>query len=150
MSKIKFTWGTGIFLFIVLFVAVGLFFLWYTFTIHISMVEEDYYPKELRHEEQLNKIRNANALQHQILIVIDNELVTVTMPMEMQGKHLIGQIHVYRPSDETLDLILPLVPDTAGNQTIARSKLVKGKYIFKVDWALGNVKYYQEQEIFIP
>jgi len=146
----KFTWGTGIFIYIVLFVMICLAFIWYTTTLHINMVEEDYYPKELRHEEQLNKERNANALHERMQIAIKRDSLKLILPGEMHGKKLTGQIHIYRPSDETLDLLLPLRPDTAGMQSVSRARLAKGKYIVKVEWATVTTKYYEEQEIFIP
>ena len=146
----KFTWGTGIFIFIVLFVITCLSFLWYTQTLHISLVEEDYYPKELRHEEHLNKIRNANLLHERIKFLVGKEQVSVILPAEMRGKPLTGQIHVYRPSDEKLDLILPMIPDTAGLQNIPLAKFTKGKYIVKVEWSSGKKQYYEEEEIYIP
>jgi hypothetical protein len=68
----------------------------------------------------------------------------------MHGMPLTGQIHVYRPSDEALDFILPLKPDTAGVQLIPSGKMAKGKYIIKLDWVSGTTQYYDEEEIYIP
>jgi nitrogen fixation protein FixH len=146
----KFNWGTGIFIFIVLFLAVCMLFLWYTRTMEINMVEEDYYPKELKHEEHMNKIRNADALPDRMKVVVGEELVSITMPEGMRGKQVTGKIHIYRPSDEKLDVSLRLATDTSGLQSIPRSGLVKGRYIVKVEWLAGKTEYYQEADIYIP
>lgn len=146
----KLNWGSGLLAFIVFFVLVSLGFLFYTTTVDIDLVEQDYYPKELRHEEHLSKIRNANSLRNRIVVTVHENHVSMLMPEELHGKLLTGEIHVYRPSDERLDFIVPVSTDTAGIQLISRSGMVKGKYILKVDWSLDKTRYYQETEFYIP
>ena len=63
---------------------------------------------------------------------------------------LTGQVHIYRPSDETLDLFIPVTPDTAMVQKIPLAKMKHGKYIVKVEWQSGKTGFYKEQEVFIP
>jgi len=146
----KWNWGTGIFIVIVLFLGACAAFIIYSQHQKWSMVEEDYYPKELRHEEKLVKMRNANALIAQLGVTLDTLNMILQFPVDFRGMKLTGSIDIYRPSDETLDLILPIAIDTALTQLIPLHKLSKGRYVVKVDWSSGRTNYFTERDVFIP
>jgi hypothetical protein len=146
----KWNWGTGIFLVIVAFLAVCVAFIIYSQHQKWSMVEEDYYPKELRHEEKLVKMRNADALTTQLQVKLDPLNLVLQFPDDFRGKTITGNIDIYRPSDEKLDVILPVAPDTSLTQLVSLKKLTQGRYVVKVDWTSGGKDYYKEQDIFIP
>ena len=135
---------------IVLFLGACVAFIIYSQGQKWSMVEEDYYPKELRHEEKLVKMRNANSLSVPMRIAIENQNLVIHFPADFRGKKLLGTIDIYRPSDETLDLILPVATDTALIQLIPLKRLSKGRYVVKVDWSSEGRDYFKEQDIFIP
>jgi hypothetical protein len=146
----KWNWGTGIFIVIVIFLVACVAFIIYTRGQKWSLVEEDYYPRELRHEEKLVKMRNANALSEQLLVTLGQQSLAVKFPVDFRGKGLTGMINIYRPSDEAMDVILPVTVDTSLVQLIPLNKLSKGRYVVKVDWTSGGKDYYKEQDIFIP
>jgi hypothetical protein len=146
----KWNWGTGIFIVIVLFVGASVAFLIYAQHETWSMVEEDYYPKELRHEEKLVKMRNANALSAPLQISHDKTNLILQFPVDFAGMTITGKIDVYRPSDETLDVISEITVDSSLVQLIPLSKLTKGRYVVKVDWSSAGKNYFKEQDIFIP
>jgi hypothetical protein len=146
----KWNWGTGIFIVIVMFLGACVAFIIYSQHQKWSMVEEDYYPKELRHEEKLVKMRNANALTMQLQVTLDKSNLTIRFPADFKGKGLAGNIDIYRPSDEKLDVILPVSVDTCLTQLIPLNKLSHGRYVVKVDWTSGGMGYFKEQDIFIP
>ena len=146
----KFNWGTGIFIFIVLFVITCGVFLYYAATQRFSLVEEDYYPKELRYEEKLVKMRNVSALSETVRIGIESNQLAIRFPAYFRGKKIEGTIKVYRPSNENLDVNLPIAVDTALCCNIPLSRLSHGKYVVKVDWNSDGKGYYMENERFIP
>ena len=146
----KLNWGSGIFLFIGLFLAVCFAFIIYTARERWSLVEEDYYPKELRHEEKLVKMRNANGLKEQLQFKIDKSNLILQFPVDFRGKPMNGKVDVYRPSDETLDLIIPVSVDTSLVQFIPINKLIHGRYVVKVEWSSEGKDYYKELDVYIP
>ena len=146
----KFHWGTGIFIFIVLFVITCGVFLYYATTQRFSLVEEDYYPKELRYEEKLVKMRNANGLSMPLQVKLENPNLVIRFPGDFRGRQLAGSIDIYRPSDEKLDIVLPVAADTSLTQSVPLSRLSKGRYIVKVDWTSDGKAYYKEVDVFIP
>jgi hypothetical protein len=146
----KLNWGSGIFLFILLFLAACSAFIIYTTREKWSLVEEDYYPKELRHEEKLVKMRNANGLKEQLQFRFDKSSLILQFPADFHGKAMTGKVDVYRPSDETLDLIIPVSVDTSLVQLIPLNKLSHGRYVMKVEWRSEGKEYYKELDIYIP
>lgn len=146
----KWNWGTGIFIVIVLFIGACVAFIIYTQSNKWSLVEEDYYPKELRHEEKLVKIRNTQGLSEPLQINLDKTYLILHFPGDFRGKAIKGTITIYRPSDEKLDVILPVGIDTSLTQLIPRHTLTQGRYVVKVDWTSAGKDYFKEQDIFIP
>ncbi len=146
----KWNWGTGIFIVIVLFLGACAAFIIYSQSQKWSMVEEDYYPKELRHEEKLVKMRNANSLIDPLTVTMEQSNVVIRFPYEFKGNELKGKIDIYRPSDESLDLVIPIVTDTALVQLIPLNRLSAGRYVVKVEWSSGGKDFFKEQDIFIP
>ena len=146
----KWNWGTGIFLVIVIFlVACAVFFI-YSNRMTISFVEDDYYPKELRHEEKLVKMRRVAALNHPFMATINNDDLVIQYPLDLKDSVLDGTLLIYRPSDETLDLVFPVDPDTALIQRISRQKLVSGRYVIKAEWTVSGTSYYKELDLYVP
>jgi hypothetical protein len=147
---IKWNWGTGIFIFIVFFMAACIAFLIYTHNQDWSLVEEDYYPKELRHEEKLVKMRNVSALTGQFRIAMEPSGLIIGFPADFRGSAMTGTVQIYRPSDEKLDIVLPVVLDSSLSMSIPASRLFHGKYVVKADWSANGKEYYLEKEVFVP
>lgn len=133
-----------------MFMAACIFFLIYSGTQKWSLVEDDYYPKELKHEEKLVKIRNVNDLKGQFKINVTKEEVTVCFPDDFRNQKITGTVHIYRPSDETLDFILQVNLDSLMTMHIPGSRFRHGKYLIKADWSGLSRNFYFEKEIFIP
>lgn len=150
MTKLKFHWGTGIFLFIGLFFITAVSFVIWSTTQDISLVEKDYYPKGVKFDEQRQKIANTNALPQKITANVSKEHILLQFPKISGLDQASGTIWVYRPSDESKDIRIPVKPDTSGLQVIPRSQLIVGKYLLKIDWTVNAVPYYQEFDLYLP
>jgi hypothetical protein len=146
----RWNWGTGILIVIILFLGACVAFIIYSQGQKWNLVEEDYYARELRHEEKLIKMRNANALSMQLHVKIDSAGLIINFPGDFKGRLLTGNIDIYRPSDEKLDIRIPVAADTALIQRIPIHKLCRGRYILKVEWRSEGTDYYQEQDLYIP
>lgn len=147
--KIRWGWGTGITIVIIIFVTLCAIFLVFAFNQRIVLTEEDYYPKELRHEEKLVKMRNANALSKPLECAVSSSGIIIVFPSDFKGKLLNGTVHLYRPSDEKLDQIVPVTVDTTLQMTIPSDKLRRGKYLLKAEWQCEDTDYYVEKELFV-
>lgn len=147
--KIKFNWGTGISLFIILFFIALFVFVRYALFQQVNLVEEDYYGKELMYEAHIQKVKNMKALSEKISVNINKQHLTLMLPGSFVNKNVTGTIHFYRPSNYELDHRIPLEPDTNGIQLINLKNLVTGKYIIKLDWMSDSTGYYQEETIIL-
>ncbi len=114
------------------------------------MVEEDYYPKELKHEQVLVKMRNYNSLSEPLTLHVNQLSVQIHFPVYFKGQKLGGHVQVYRPSDKNLDYLVPVSIDSTLVQSIPISHFRHGNYVIKIDWYASGKAYYKEQELFIP
>lgn len=140
----KFNWGTGIALVIIVFLIAVISFVLFTTTIPIDLVEEDYYPRELNYQEQITMQANTDALEEKLTFEKTDSLLLVSFPDFFRGKVVSGTILVYRPSDHTQDKLYPIELDSNNFFYIPAFRLLPGKYILKANWTCEGIPYYQE------
>ena len=148
--KIKFNWGTGIFIVIIIFLASVAFRIYLSYQQEINLVSSDYYPKGTNYQEQIDKEKNTSKLEGKVGVSLKpNNTIEILFPKDFQGRAVEGDIWVYRPSDYKKDHHFPIVPDDSLKQYVEIPDLMKGKYIVKLDWKSGEEGFYVEREIFI-
>ena len=141
--NININWGTGILIFIVIFFIAIFSFLYFSFQQQIDLVEEDYYPREIAYQKQIDKINKLEKLGEKISIQKEEGMLILSFPEAHKNK-IEGKIIIYRPSDAGMDIILDIVTDQNNRQFIPSAQLNAGKYIFKIDWTCEGEGYYQE------
>ncbi len=147
--KIKFNWGTGIFIFLILFFISIFWFVIFSFTVRQDLVEDDYYPKELEYEQQIQKQQNVTQLGEKISIRKEAEQLFLQFPKTQADDEIKGQILVYRPSDSRLDETHNIKLNSLNEQQLNTSKFRSGKYVLKIGWSYQEKAFYQEIIIFI-
>jgi hypothetical protein len=145
----KFNWGTGMVLVLVVFMAGIGVMVYIAFKNNINLVHEDYYPRELAHQTMIDKRNNALALPKQVSIEYDSDYIEVGFPDFFNFEKIKGEIHLFRPSSGIKDLYFLINPDSLGKQQIPTAALDKGKYIVKVEWEFDNIFYYTEKNVYI-
>ncbi|MEA1898706.1 MAG: FixH family protein [Bacteroidota bacterium] len=147
--KLKFNWGTGIFIVIILGV------LWYISLAIFStrqefyLVENDYYSRGINHEKHIEKVRNAQALNEKFSIEVLKDSLILKIPDWDTGKVVQGTIWFYRPDNANDDYSLALAIDDDGRQAIDTKSRRKGKYLIKLDWQMNNIEYYYEKSVML-
>jgi hypothetical protein len=144
----KFNWGTGILITIVIFflAIVGIFI--YSSNLDINLVEENYYEKEIAYQEKIDRIKNTEALEGKILIQLEDKVLRIDFPDFFNGKKSEGHILFYRPSDPAKDFVVSLQLNDSSFQAVDASRLDPGRYMVKIDWTTDGVSYYIEEPIF--
>jgi hypothetical protein len=142
--KIKFDWGTGIFIFIALFLLTNAFVIYKSFQQKNDLVAEEYYPQGLEYQKQIDRFSKANALSGPIIISQNAQSLTITYPKDFKGKDIKGEVVFFRPSDETADFHDSIRFDTALIQQIPVQKMIAGKYIAKFFWKMDGKEYASE------
>jgi hypothetical protein len=145
--KLKFNWGSGIFIFLIIFFIAIFWFVIFSFNLRQDLVEDDYYPKELKYEEQIQKQENLIELGEEIAVHNDGEFLHFQFPKSQNEDEIIGQILIYRPSDSRLDQSHYIKLDSLNEQKLNTSKFLRGKYILKIAWTYQEKAFYQELTI---
>jgi hypothetical protein len=145
----KFNWGRGIFLTYALFLVVIISMVVYMSSIDVNLVTEDYYEKELKHQEQIDKEARANQLPEKLKIIVRQNIVDLTFPSMFKPYEISGLVQFYRPSDSRYDFRVKIELNDSLKQTITTSTIQKGYWRIKVDWSAKNNDYFNEKLVMI-
>ena len=149
MMKMKFNWGTGIFIVIVIFLVAVIAFFIFINSLDINLVEDNYYEKELVYQERIDKINNTSALAGKIKIIQEPGLIIIQFPDIDPAFIPEGSLLFYRPSDPGKDFTVPLQLSDSLRQAFDVSGLDKGRWMLKLDWKMGGNEYYFEEAVII-
>jgi hypothetical protein len=137
-------WGKGIVITLIVFISlmVGLV----TICVKqddIHLVTQNYYEEEIKYQDQIEKMINANSLDYKVLIY-DNQLKKVDLHLPVGSK---GTMHLFRPSDARLDQKIDFdVTNTNANAFDLKS-LKPGYWKLKLTWSENGVDYFHEEKI---
>ncbi len=137
-------WGWKITIAIIVYMIGIISVVWYTMTLDVNLVSEDYYKQELAYEEQITRQKNTAALPEKPTFAFsaDRKLVILTFPDGLQPEQ--GTITFYRPSDFTKDRTFKIELDEHNQQGFTISGFVPGLWRIKLLWEKEGKSYYQE------
>jgi len=145
----KISWGTGIVLAFVGFIA---FIMYFIVSMNVDdkydhdLVSEDYYGEELKYQKDIDKLKNAKSLVTNISYERTEDGLKINFPEDIDYKKITGKMFLYRPSNKQLDfetaisLSNPylLIPD---------KRLVDGRWNIKIDWQYKGKSYLFKESI---
>ncbi|HWQ34696.1 MAG TPA: FixH family protein [Blastocatellia bacterium] len=140
----KSMWGWGIAIVYGLFALGTLGVVAFTMTQKIELVSPDYYAKEVAYERQIERIRQADAIEQQVACELsrDGRIIEVRLPAAMSDAR--GTVTFYRPSSSAMDREVPLAPDASGVQRIPTDRLAAGFWRVRLLWKSQGREYYRE------
>jgi hypothetical protein len=148
--KIKWNWGTGLFIGASLFILMIGVFAYFMFQQSNDLVERDYYPKALVYQQRIDKLNNTAQLVEKAKVENLSGSVIIRFPSSFQPDSISGTVQFYRPSGVSGDVNVPIRLDSSGVMAYPVSGLIKGNYLVKIDYNYGNKGYYQEESLFVP
>lgn len=137
-------WGKGILLTIIAFV--GFILTLVVISVRqddIHLVTENYYEKELKYQEHIDRETSAAGLNREVL-VFDAVSKSMVLDLPVGAK---GDLKLFRPSDERLDQELYLDILEEGKTTVPLEKLKSGYWKVQLTWTENGVDFYQEKKI---
>lgn len=144
----KFHWGTGILIFLIMFLLAAGFFIAFAMRQDVSLVHEDYYERGVDHSDQI-KVQERSAPFADALYTRQDESSLFVGVKEEQAAFMDSAfLVIYRPSDQNLDLDYPFDP-SRGELVIPMEELKAGRYILKLNWSSGGLKYETENTVVI-
>lgn len=146
--KISWNWGTKLFILIILFIFSVFFRVFLSYQRDVDLISNDYYPKGINYQKQINKKNNTSKLSADIHVLQTKDSVIIKFP-ELKGE-ITGQLYFYRPSNQKHDFKKNIKFDDNSIQKIDKKILKNGKYILKTDWKLNDsIAYYTELDVII-
>jgi hypothetical protein len=112
----------------------------------INLVSKDYYRDELKYQQKLDQINNANHLSHLPVINIENGEAKILFDEDQHVQN--GQLKIERPSNDKLDRHFSLTPDQSV-QAFNLGNWKPGLYRASVAWMMDGKKYYFEKQIIL-
>ena len=143
-------WGYRIIIAYLLFVGILGVLAFKSFRSKVNLVAPDYYKQELAYQQQIDKIMNAAALEHPLIIELlaEHRSLIIRFPSSQVG--LQGKVTLYRPSNSDLDRTWKLQPDHENRQFISLKDMAEGLWKVKVEWEANGTSFYQQKNIYVP
>lgn len=136
----KFNFGTGIAVFLILFVVAIISFVIFAHRQDVNLVHANYYEKGVDHTRQMQKEARSAVFSGQIDLTDNGNFIKIIFQPGLAATIKTGEIIFFRPSDHTKDVSVPL--DLKGNVFICnKDRLIPGRYIAKIIWQAGNLDY---------
>ncbi len=145
--KIKFNWGTGIVLALVIMVSGMTYLVSIAVRQDFDLVDKDYYQKSVNYQQHIEKVRNTESLAEKVRFEQTTDSLKIVFPNIGETKDYKGEIHFYSPVAEKRDTTFAVKPDAKYCQQLELKKLQVGRYEVKIDWSVNKTDYYQEAEI---
>lgn len=114
-----------------------------------GLVEENYYEKDLRYQEQIERMARTDTLTENLVFKQTNGFIEIKFPAIFTSLEVNGEIQFYRPSDPRLDKIIQLKLDDNNNQIFDVTNMEHGAWIVKLKWSANDLEYYTEKRIFL-
>lgn len=109
----------------------------------IHLVTQNYYEEEIKYQEQIDKIANAQKLDYDALAYMaENKTANLVLPEGAEGV-----LHLFRPSDARLDQKFAVKMQGKDALSIDLGHLQSGYWKMKLSWQEGDTEYYLEEQI---
>lgn len=136
----KFNWGTGIFIFLVIFLLACTAFIIFAMKQGVNLVHKDYYEKGVNYTEQMHVTARSKPFYNRVKTSLQNEFFSIDFDGALASKIDSGNVIMFRPSDSRQDVAVPLLI-SENSVKIAKGNLIPGRYILKIYWYSEGLKY---------
>lgn len=146
----KFHWGTGIFIFLAIFILALGFILYKSKQVDNSLVLDKYYEEDLKYQSKYEKINNYVELTRKINFtrLAGGDTLQLVFPYE-EGRSHVGTISFYRANDSNQDKSMPVKIQQDSLMNIPLQPYATGKWTIKIDWMWGKTPLYTEYDIIL-
>ena len=113
----------------------------------VDLVAPNYYEQELKYQDKIDGMNNLSAESNVIIIVQKEGTISFNFSKEMGTAQ--GHILFFKPDNASSDFETEIKTNAEGVQNIDTKELSKGTYLVKIDWKLGDKKFFKEERISI-
>jgi len=147
----RLNWGIIIVILYTGLILLVLIMVMFSFTQKVDLVTDNYYEKELKYQEQIDKIKRTDQLSDKLDFKINSRIAYIKFPNKPDPENPNNLIHFYRPSNSNYDRIVKISTDSTNLQKIElnKEKFSKGFWRVMINWISGGIAYYTEKEFFL-
>lgn len=146
---LKFNWGTGIFISIVLFMIITVILTVIFMNRRVDLVTNNYYEKTLTYQNQIDTYKRTAGLKEKVSFNYADNKINVSFPGSFLHEVNNGKLYFYRPSDSRKDFTIPIQLDERGSQIVNTTKIDKGYWKVEIQWTMNNQNYLMEKSVLI-
>ena len=145
----KFNWGTGIVVTIIVFIA---FIMYFVITMSTDntyshdLVTDKYYQAELNYQQEIDAEKNAKSLKEKVTIEKNSKGLKINFPKYFNPKSIEGKVFLYRPSSKQLYFEIP-ISISKSYLLVPEQRLVDGRWNMKIFWKHKNTNYLIKKEL---
>lgn len=142
------SWGNKLLLVFVGFAALIGTLVYKAVNTKFDLVSDDYYKDELKYQQTIDGINNANKLSA-VAVTETASHVVIQLPIELKGVKVEGEAWFYCKTNAALDKKIALNLNADAQQLVEKSQLAKAIYTLKLSWKAGAEQYYSEQQVIV-
>lgn len=142
----KFNWGTGITIFISMFIIFILSFVFTAAYTHTDLYAEDYYQQELDYQTTIDAKQNAQKFAEDVYLSQGTQSIVVHLPESIDWSKTEGAVHLYRANDASQDKTYKISTENS-KMMIPKNNLNDGKFYVKIAWKNEGKDYLITKEI---
>lgn len=144
----KFNWGHGIALVLIIFAASILVFVFVASKQKNELVTEKYYEKAVAYQQRIDAEKNALNQNADVKYNISSGQLILTLGRSMSNAN--GTFQFYRPDNEGKDFNILFQVNDTGFYSATIPQLTRGQWKVNVSWNIDSLEYFYEKKIFIP
>jgi hypothetical protein len=141
------TWGNKLLIVFIAFAGLMGTLVYKCMNQNFELVTKDYYNDELRYQDKIDGMNNANRLSDVAVSQSTTGDVQIVLPKELNGLATTGSVWFYCPTSSINDRKLPLQVNEEGVMDVKRGLLTATNYQVKITWQVGDDKYFSEKLI---
>lgn len=112
----------------------------------IPLVATDYYDQELKFQDQLDRMKNTNALEEKPVVQVDKGALEIQFSRLPEIKD--GALVLFRPSDARLDRKYS-IQGAGSTHRIDLHDIPGGMYKARMTWRMDGKEYFLETAIYL-
>ncbi|MBI2949879.1 MAG: FixH family protein [Verrucomicrobia bacterium] len=144
-------WPIAIIGFFAVFITFMAGFITFAARQRMDLVRADYYEDEILYQRQIDRVKRTHPVRSEVAIALDaaQERLNVTLPVANSESPITGRIHLYRPSNASLDRELDLALKPDGTRQVAVKDLLPGLWRARLIWSVDGQEFYCDQPLVI-
>ena len=141
----KFNWGHGITIVIILFMAFIVMLVVKTFNHNADLVQDNFYEQELLFDGKKESIGNYEKLDFKVEINQTPEGIEIKFPENYKTED--GTIQFYRADDKSLDKFYELTLSDKNTQLLPYNDFIVGLYEVNIKWNSEGKSFLHKSDI---